>query len=96
MDEVLAYLNLYKESFPENPAFAAVGKKKGAAAAEQKPAAVAEPAVDTSKLIEDALGLIADTVIFATLNGEGVELKGSSQHENDAISFVAKAWTGLT
>ena len=40
MDEVLSYLNLYKESFPENPAFAAgAGKKKAAAAAEEKPVA---------------------------------------------------------
>jgi hypothetical protein len=27
MDEVLGYLELYKESFPENPAFAAGAKK---------------------------------------------------------------------
>jgi hypothetical protein len=30
MDEVLGYLNIYKESFPENPAFAQTQKKKKA------------------------------------------------------------------
>lgn len=99
MDEVLGYLNLYKESFPENPAFAAgAGKKKKEGAAEEKPVATqpAEPAVDVNKVVSDALGLVADTVIFATLNGEGVELKGSNQQINDAIAHVRKAWTGLT
>ena len=83
MDEVLGYLNVYKESFPENPAFAAgAGKKKGAAAAEEKPVAAvqpSEPAVDVQKLIEDAFALVADTVILATLHSEGVEIKGANQ-----------------
>jgi len=98
MDEVQSYLNLYKESFPENPAFAAAGKKKGGAgAAEEKaPVAVVTPVVDVQKIVEDSLAIVADTVIFATLHAEGVELKGANQQVNDAIAFVAKAWNGLT
>lgn len=99
MDEVLSYLNVYKESFPENPAFAAgAGKKKGAVAAEEKPAPVqpSEPSVDIQKVIEDSLSLVADTVIFAALHQDGVELKGANQQINDAIAFVAKSWSGLT
>jgi hypothetical protein len=95
MDEVLDYLNLYKESFPQNPADAAGGKKKGA---EEKVevAAQSDAAVDLSKVVDDALSLVADSVIFATLNGNGVELKGSNQNFNDAIGHIAKAWSGLT
>jgi hypothetical protein len=38
MDEVLGYLKLYQESFPENPAFATGGaKKKKAAPVEEQP-----------------------------------------------------------
>ncbi len=99
MDEVLSYLNLYKESFPENAAFAS--KKKGGASATAKaeePAKTAEvPAVDVSKIVEDSLGLVADAVIFAILNGEqGVELKGSNQNLNDSLAHVLKAWHGVT
>lgn len=95
MEEIQGYLNLYKEAFPENPAFA-VGKKKGAA--EEKPVVVeATPAVDVSNIVESTLSLIADTVIFGTLNGEqNVDLKGSNQNLNDAIQHVLKAWNGLT
>ena len=98
MDEVLSYLNMYKESFPENPAFAQTGKKK---AKTEEPAAKAEapkePEVDVSKVVEDALSLVADAVIFATLNGgQGVELKGSSQNLNDSLAHVLKSWNGLT
>lgn len=79
MDEVLSYLNLYKESFPENPAFATGKKKGGKAEAEHVEAPkTAEATVDVTKVVEDALGLVADTVIFATLNSEGIELKGSN------------------
>ncbi len=68
MDEVLGYLELYKESFPENPAFAGGAKKatkKPEAAPQQvvEPV-VAEPAIDVSKVVEDALSLVADAVIF--------------------------------
>ena len=44
MDEVLGYLELYKESFPENPAFAA-GAKKGAKKVEAAPQQVVAPVV---------------------------------------------------
>lgn len=85
MDETLGYLNLYKESFPENPAFAS-GKKKG----EEKPAAEAAPVVDNSKAVEGALSLLADVVLFSS-----VELKSSSQNMNNAIKQVAKTISGL-
>lgn len=101
MDEVLGYLNIYKESFPENPAFAVAAKKKGAAGKTETIAPKAEEPVaapvDTGKIIEDAFGLVADAVIFATLNGEqGVELKGSSQNIDDSLAHVLKAWHGVT
>lgn len=99
MDEVLSYLNLYKESFPENPAFAQTGKKSKAKT-EEAPAKVEapkEPEVDVNKIVEDALSLVADAVIFATLNGdEGVELKGSNQNLNDSLAHILKSWSGLT
>lgn len=105
MDEVLGYLTLYKEAFPENPAFSTPTAKKGgkagaAAATEEKPAQVVaaqEPAVDITKVVEDALNLVADTVIFGTLNqDQGVALAGSNQNITDAISHVVSAFTGLT
>jgi len=97
MDEVLSYLNMYKESFPDNPAFASAGKKKGQKAEEPKVEEPKAPEVDVNKIVEDALGLVADSVIYATLNGEkGVELKGSSQNLNDSLAHILKSWNGLT
>lgn len=107
MDEVLGYLKLYKEAFPENPAFAGEKSKKkkqsasAGAAAEEKPVsspvAAEQPTVDVNKAVEDALNLVADTVIFGTLNQDlGVELAGSTQNINDAIGHVLNAFTGLT
>ena len=97
MDEVLSYLNMYKESFPDNPAFATAGKKKAPKVEEPKVEEPKAPEVDVNKIVEDALGLVADSVIFATLNGEkGVELKGSSQNLNDSLAHILKSWSGLT
>ena len=103
IDEVLSYLNLYKEAFPENPAFAAPATKKKAAKGEESTKAVVEVVeekaaeVDISKIVEDALSLVADSVIFATLNGEqGVELKGCNQNLNDSLAHILKSWSGLT
>lgn len=97
MDEVLSYLNMYKESFPDNPAFATAGKKKTPKVEEPKVEEPKAPEVDVNKIVEDALGLVADSVIFATLNGEkGVELKGSSQNLNDSLAHILKSWSGLT
>lgn len=99
MDEVLSYLNMYKESFPENPAFAQTGKKKAAKTEEPaaKVEAPKEPEVDVNKVMEDALSLVADAVIFATLNGgQGVELKGSNQNLDDSLAHILKSWSGLT
>jgi hypothetical protein len=43
MDEVLGYLELYKESFPENPAFTAASKKAAPKKAETAPVVEAAP-----------------------------------------------------
>jgi hypothetical protein len=100
MDEALSYLNLYKESFPENPAFANAGKKKAPKAEPvvvEAPVVVAEPAVDANKLVDDALSFVADTIILSTLNGaQGVALSGSNQSLNDSLAYIRSAWTQLT
>ena len=101
MAEVKTYLDIYRESFPENPAWAASGasKKPAAAKVEVEETVVAvpsEPAIDLNKILEDALNFVADTVILGTLNGqEGVSLHGT-QNLNDALSYVRTAWTDLT
>ena len=102
MDEVLDYLKVYQESFPDNPAFAVGGasKKKSAKVevAVVAPVVVVEekkseePAVDVNKLVENAFGVIADAVILGALNGAATE----NQQVNDALAFVKNAWTGLT
>ena len=99
MDEVLGYLELYKESFPENPAFAA-GAKKGAKKVEAAPQqvvapVVAEPAVDVSKVVEEALSLVADGVIFGYLNSQA-PLSGVSSGVSDSLVHLTHAWSGLT
>jgi len=96
MDEVLGYLSLYKESFTESSAFAAPAKKS-TLADKIVEVVVQEETLDINKVIEDALHLVADAVIFGTLNADqGVELKGSTQNLNDSIAHVVKAWSGLT
>ena len=97
MDEVLGYLNIYKESFPENPAFStAAKKKKDAPVAEPvKVEAVAAPVVDVSKVVEDALSLVADAVIFGNLSGKGVSLTGSNNNINDGLAHLHHAWNNL-
>lgn len=99
MDEVLGYLELYKESFPENPAFAAGGAKKAKKpeAAPQQVVApvVVEPAVDVSKVVEDALSLVADSVIFGYLNGES-PLPGVDSKTSDALAHLTHVWAALT
>lgn len=98
MDEVLGYLELYKESFPENPAFAAGGAKKAAKKVEAAPQVVApvvvEPAVDVSKVVEDALALVADAVIFGYQNGEAA-LTGTNANISDALAHLTQVWSGL-
>ena len=95
MDEVLGYLNLYKESFPENPAFAAAGKKKKADTpvepAKVEPVA---PVVDVSKVVEDTLSFVADAVIFGSL--KGVNLTGSNPQINEALAHLHGAWNSVT
>ena len=96
MDEVLGYLNLYKESFPENPAFSTGSKKKAdvVEAAKVEPVASA-PVVDVGKVVEDALSLVADAVIFGQLSLKGVSLSGSNNNINDALSFLQLNWNSL-
>jgi hypothetical protein len=104
MDEVLGYLKLYQEAFPDNPAFAVgAGKKKPAkteAVAVEAPVVAAVPeesAVDANKIVDDALSFVADTIILSTLNGaQGVELQGSNQNLNDSLAYIRSAWTELT
>ncbi len=43
MKEQEAILNMYKEAFPENPAFAGAGKKKKKQPVQQQPKEVAQP-----------------------------------------------------
>ena len=97
MDEVLGYLNIYKESFPENPAFSAASKKKTdapvAEAAKVEP--VAAPVIDVSKVVEDALSLVADAVIFGHHSIKGVSLSGSNNNINDALSHLQHTWNSL-
>jgi hypothetical protein len=97
MDEVLGYLNLYKESFPDNPAFATAGKKKKVEA-EAAPAKVEEVSapVDVSKVVEDALSLVADAAILGNLSARGVSLSGSNNNTNDALAHLHNAWNNLT
>ena len=100
MDEVLGYLELYKESFPENPAFAAGGAKKAAKKVETAPVEAPvvvhqEPAIDVSKVVEDALALVADAVILGTLNASS-PLTGTNAHISDSLKHLTSAWTGLT
>jgi hypothetical protein len=96
MDEVLAYLELYKESVPENPAFAA-GAKKAAKKVEPvaAPVVVAEPAVDVGKVIEESLSLVADAVIFGYINSQ-TPLTGVSSGVSDSLTHLTEAWAGLT
>lgn len=94
MEEVLGYLNLYKESFPENPAFATAGKKKKEAPVEPVKAEPVAPVVDVSKVVEDALSLVADAVIFGSL--KGVTLAGSNAHINEALAHLHGAWNSVT
>lgn len=91
-------MNLYKEAFPENPAFAAQGAKKKAAKAEvAEPAPVEEkPQVDVNKVVEDALSFVADTVIFGTLNSSQTKLSGTNQHISDSLAHITNAWSLLT
>lgn len=98
MDEVLSYLKVYQESFPDNPAFAKKKAAKAEAAPEVAPVAVPEvPAIDANKIVEDALSFVADTVILSTLHGaEGVELNGSNQSLYEALAYIRSAWTELT
>jgi hypothetical protein len=94
MDEVLSYLNIYKESFPENPAFAAgAGKKKPAPVPEP---VKEEPVVDVSKVVEDALSLVAEAVIFSNLSAKGTALSGSNHNLADALGFLQGSWSNLT
>jgi hypothetical protein len=97
MDEVLGYLNLYKESFPENPAFSIASKKKADApvAEPTKVEPVAAPVVDVSKVVEDALSLVADAVIFGQQSLKGVSLPGSNNNINDALSNLQSNWNSL-
>ena len=99
MDEVLGYLNIYKESFPENPAFATAAKKKKAdapVAEAAKVEAVAAPVVDVSKVVEDTLSLVADAAIFGNLSARGTALSGSNNNINDALAHLHSAWNNLT
>lgn len=100
MDEVLGYLNIYKESFPENPAFAVgAGKKKKEAPvaepAKVEPVPEPAPVVDVSKVVEDALSFVADAVIVGQLSGRGVTLSGSNNNINDALSHIQCTWNSL-
>ena len=102
MDEVLGYLKLYQEAFPENPAFA-TNKKKTTKPTEASPAIVEEkketvqqPTIDINKVVEDAFGVVADAVILATLAQNGAQLSGSSQQLVDSLAFVHSAWSGVT
>jgi hypothetical protein len=96
MDEVLGYLNIYKESFPENPAFATAGKKKKADAPVAEPVKVEAfaPVVDVSKVVEDALSLVADAVIFGSIRG--VSISGTNNNINEALGHLHGAWNGVT
>lgn len=68
-EEVESYLKIYKESFPENPAFAS-SKKKAEVVPEPVKVVVQEPvAVDVDKIVEDALSIVADSIILGTLHG---------------------------
>jgi uncharacterized glyoxalase superfamily metalloenzyme YdcJ len=98
MDEVLGYLNIYKESFPENSAFATADKKKktDAVAEPAKVEAVAAPVVDVSKVVEDTLSLVADAAIFGNLSARGTALSGSNNNINDALAHLHSAWNNLT
>lgn len=86
MEEVLGYLKLYQEAFPENPAFAA-GKKKSAAKptetttsqpVEEKKETVQQPTIDVNKVVEDAFTLVANAFILGTLAQNGTQLSGSN------------------
>lgn len=99
MDEVLGYLELYKESFPDNAAFATGGAKKVAKKAEVAPVeaqvvVAQEPAIDVSKVVEDALALVADAVIFGTLNAT-TPISGTNGNISDSLKHLTTAWTGL-
>ena len=97
MEEVLGYLNLYKESFPENPAFTAAGKKKKTETVEPaKVEVVAAPVVDVNKVVEDSLSLVADAAIFGNLSARGTALTGSNNNVNDGLAYLHNAWNNLT
>ena len=102
MDEVLGYLNIYKESFPENPAFAAGASKKKAPKAEPvqpvvqvAPVVEQAPAVDVNKVVEDALSFVAESVIFGNLS-KNMSLSGTNSNINDALAHLLNGWYGLT
>ena len=103
MDEVLGYLKIYQEAFPDNPAFAVGAGKKKAAKAEpvavEEPvvAVPAEPALDAHKIVEDALSFVADTVILGTLSGAHTHaLQCTNQQLKDSLTYVISAWNDLT
>lgn len=86
-------IKMYQEAFPENPAFAASGKKKKPAQQEETKGAqpteaqsTAEPAIDIGKIVEDALTVAADAVILATLSSKfDQHLTGANQNIVDSL-----------
>ena len=48
-----------------------------------------------SKIVEDALALVADAVVFGALNAN-TPLTGTNSHISDALKHLNSAWTGLT
>lgn len=102
MKELDDIIKMYQQAFPDNPAFQASGKKKDKQKKQQEEVQKAEitapkePQVDIDKVVEDAISLVADSVILASLNTHfGEDLPGANQNILDALSFLYKSFNNL-
>lgn len=78
MKELQGIITMYQEAFPENPIWQNLGKKdkkqkkqpqvQEQVQVQELPQVPAQPEVDISKVVEDALGVVADAVALSVLN----------------------------
>lgn len=93
---------MYKEAFPDNPAFLQTGKKqkKKVVQPKEEPAqqiaqVVEAPIIDTSKIVEEALKVVADAIIMGTLQSINEPLPNVNDKQADCINFLYKSFDNL-
>lgn len=110
MKDLEGIVAMYKEAFPDNPAFAVGGKKKkdtkkGPAKQPEQVVTTpvvqqilveATPQVDVSKVVEDALKVVADAIIMANVQNQyGEPLPGVTPNISDALNHIYKSFENL-